>query len=86
LRWTPYLDECLQSLYENGDCATDLFLVHLVRLQLLIEKALSLTSDDDLGMSRSPGQLPTEFYMKNLQAQLEAIKKDIPSELQQNGR
>lgn len=80
------MEDCLQSLREGGDCATDPFLVYLVRLELLTEKALSLTSHDDLGILRSLSHLQTDFYMKNLQAELEAIKQDIPSELQQNGK
>lgn len=85
LRWTPYLDNCLQVLNEAKDAPTEIDFVQRVRLQLLTKEALSLTSHDDLGEARSPDPLPTGFYRKSLLAQLEMIKRDIPLELQQNG-
>jgi hypothetical protein len=87
LRWTPYLDECLQTLSESDDAPTDKIFVHQIRLQLLTDKALSLTSHDDLGEARkdSIGTAPPAFYRKSLLLQLEAVKKEIPPEFQQTG-
>lgn len=85
MRWTPYLDECLQVLSESEDCSTDCLLSHLIRLQLLAEKAVAVSSHEDFGVSRSPIHPPTSFYLKTLLAQLEGIKQGIPLALQQNG-
>jgi hypothetical protein len=85
LRWTPYLDDCLQALNEAKDAPTEIVFVHRIRLQLLTKEALSLASHVDLGEARSPDPLPTGFYRKSLLAQLEKIKQDIPLELQHNG-
>jgi hypothetical protein len=84
LRWTPYLNECLNMLVENQECSSDLLLSYLVRLQLLDEKSYEGTWHDNVDGSRSPNSITMRFYMQALLSQLEEIKKSITPELQQN--
>jgi hypothetical protein len=37
-RWTTHLDECLQILDEQKECANDEILIQLVKMRLIIEK------------------------------------------------
>jgi hypothetical protein len=84
LRWTPYLDECLNMLAENQECSSDLLLSYLVRLQILYEKSCEATWHDHVDGSRSPNSITMRFYMQALLSQFEEVKKSIIPELQQS--
>ena len=86
MKWTPYLDECLRLLLENAECSehgsNDLFLVQIIRVQLVIEK-LSQTPWHDSSFEST--ELPPQFFIHALEAQLASLRKEIPSELARNG-
>ncbi|KAF2807184.1 uncharacterized protein BDZ99DRAFT_500451 [Mytilinidion resinicola] len=42
LRWTPHMEECLIILDEKKECPNDAILVQQVRLQLIVERRMSL--------------------------------------------
>jgi hypothetical protein len=86
IRWTPYLDECLRMLAENREYPTDMLLAHFVRLQLIIERVTQAPWHDGPVDAAGSVRAPSVFYLKALQAQLEDFKRDVPPELQQNGR
>lgn len=86
LRWTPYLDECLQMLAEKQEYPADTFLVHQVKLQLIVEKVSQAPWHDGLVDSIDSMKVPPAFYLKALRAQLRDFKQNIPPELQQNGK
>ncbi len=83
MRWTPYLDECLDLLETSKDFPTDLLLVHLVRVQLICNKATLQNLNTIVGDSNS--QLPVEFYTKTLKSELDGVERSIPQELKENG-
>jgi hypothetical protein len=85
LRWTPYLDECLQKLAESADHPNDILLVHVVRLQLILEKAVQIPVRNGYADAEDSGKPPFLFYMKALQSQLQDTKRDIPPDLLKNG-
>ena len=85
LRWTPYLDECIAVLGEADEHPTDLLLVHLVKLQLIVEKAGQAPWHEERDDPNGSVRVPPIFYLKALQAQLQDFKTRIPPSLQRNG-
>lgn len=83
MRWTRYLDECLHLLEEKKDYPTDDLLVHLVRVQLICNKASSLTWNDAVGDAEAG--ILTDLYVKTLKSQLDNLVHSIPPELKSNG-
>ena len=86
LRWTPYLDECLAVLGEKDEHPTDPLLIHLVKLQLLVEKAGQAPWHEERDDPNGSVRVPPIFYLKALQAQLQDFKTRIPPVIQGNGR
>ena len=86
MRWTPYLDECLRLLLENADSSedtsSDLFLVQIIRIQLIIEKIAQAPWHDP---SFGAAEIPPQFFIHALEAQLENTRKEIPPALAKNG-
>ena len=72
-------------LAETRECLNDVLLAYLVRLQLLNEKIYKSAWHDELLDAKSSVRAPVAFYIQALRAQLDEIKRSIPSELQQNG-
>ena len=85
LRWTPYLDECIAVLGEEDEHPTDLLLVHLVKLQLVVEKAVQAPWHEERDDPNGSVRVPPIFYLKALQAQLQDLKTRIPPSIQGNG-
>jgi len=85
LRWTPYLDDCLQMLAEQKEHSTDLFLAQLVRLQLIVER-VTQAPWNDYGQAESTSSLraPSNFCLKALQERLSDFKSRSPPEFLQN--
>jgi hypothetical protein len=86
LRWTPHMDECLQTLAEKQECPTDEVLVQQVRLQLIVEKVTQARWHDGEIENAGPVRAPPAFYLKALQSQLQEVKRKLPPESQQNGK
>jgi hypothetical protein len=76
MRWTPYLNECLQKLSEAKEYATDELLVYLVRVQLLCDRVM--------GADIPPVVVPQDVYVQIFQSQLDELQKSIPESLQSN--
>ena len=85
LRWTPYLDECIAVLGEKDEYPTDLLLVHLVKLQLVVEKAVQAPWHEERDDPNGSVRVPPIFYLKALQAQLQDFKTRTPPSIQGNG-
>ena len=86
MKWTPYFDECLKLLAENGtESPADVLLVHIVRLQLVVEKIPQGSWHDGQVDIAGCFQAPVVFYVKALQTQISDVRRNIPAELQQNG-
>lgn len=79
LRWTPFMDESLQTLREAKEAPFDETLVQQVRAQLLVEKtALTVWHD---GAFSNAGHLkpPLSFYAQALHVDIDKIKNELPS-------
>jgi len=86
LRWTPYMDECLQILNERKECSNDDILVQQVRLQLILETIAPGTLPDGEVEStehiRETSFPPLEIH----HSQLHAIKTQLLSQPKIDGR
>lgn len=76
MRWTPYLDECLQKLSEAKEYVTDELLVYLVRVQLLYDRVM--------GADIPAVVVPQDVYVQMFQSQMDELQKSIPESLQSN--
>lgn len=84
LRWTPYLEECLQVLTETMEYSSDALLVQLVRSQLIVERVGQAPWHDANLDATSSAKAPTQFYLKALLAQLQELKHRMPPQLLHN--
>ena len=84
LRWTPYLDECIAVLSEKDEHPTDPLLIHLVKLQLVVEKAGQAPWHEERDDPNGSVRVPPIFYVKALQTQLQDFKTIIPPSIQGN--
>jgi hypothetical protein len=76
LQWTPYMEETLAILSRGTECPTDESFAHQIRLQLLSREVESTKAM----------AMPPYFYLKAIQAKLDAIKSSIPPHLQNDGQ
>ena len=86
LRWTPYLEECLDLLAEKREYPGDELLIHLVRLSLINEKLAQAISHENLGDSFGYVRAPPTYYLRELQSRLRDCGHNTPVDLQQNGK
>lgn len=86
LPWSPYFDECLQILAEDGDTSSDPLLVNFVRLQLIVEQATRVQWHEGLFDSTGRVNSPSQAYFKALQVQLQDIKQALSPDLVANGK
>lgn len=84
LRWTTYMNECLQILTDSKECSGDTVLVIQVRLQLLTDRVAQAISDVNYGWQSSRIGGPPSLFLKMLHSDLDGIKRSIPLELQNN--
>lgn len=85
LRWTPYLEQCLNVMAES-QVPGDTLLAQLVQLQLVDNKAAQISGLEWHCGTPYSAKTPWPFYLKALQAQLKEIRNSIPSDLQDNGK
>jgi hypothetical protein len=83
MRWTRYLDECLDLLEEKEECQTDKLLVYLTRVQLICNRAGASTMNDLFGDAEM--RAPADLYVKSLKLQLDDLERSVPPELTSNG-
>ncbi|EFQ33935.1 hypothetical protein CGRA01v4_12414 [Colletotrichum graminicola] len=83
LRWTPYMDECLEMLDDKPESPLDRSLVAIVKMQLLKGESSKLSSRfDKLSREGANSSKPAaSMYVKMLQAQLQRIIQDLPADL-----
>lgn len=87
LLWTVHMDECLRRLTDFPECTGDTILAHLVRSQLILQKApLSPWRTSVAGETESaPAAETMTLYRKTLLTELDEARQKVPIELQQNG-
>lgn len=76
LRWTSYMDECLQVLLEKSEAPSDEIFAHQVRLHLVAEKATQLSSKDTDHEYHQVSGTSMPFYLRAFNSQLSQIKSD----------
>jgi hypothetical protein len=76
LRLTPYMDECIRNLSKKAEYPSDKIMACLAKLQMVVGHIPS-----NCGV-----QSPIGLYVNALQAQLQAIRKDLSHEFSQNGQ
>lgn len=84
LRWTSQLDDCLRQLAGNAEYEGDEILLHHVRMQLVIEKAVLSSWYNTTFEASDRLRVPASFVLQSSSAELEQVKKGIPEHLQQN--
>ncbi|KIV84515.1 hypothetical protein PV11_00290 [Exophiala sideris] len=81
MRWTTYLNECLRMLETEKEFGSDATLVQLVKLRLISDRTRDLpgpSADCEVDLA---AKVPTDFYLKSLEAHLRDFKSSIPSDL-----
>ena len=83
LRWSSHLEDCLLELDKNQEWPGDELLVHMVKMQLVIEKA---TLHHWYGTVMEPtdhARTPPTFYVQALRAQLKEVWATFPPRSQE---
>ncbi|PYH41994.1 Zn(II)2Cys6 transcription factor domain-containing protein [Aspergillus saccharolyticus JOP 1030-1] len=88
LRWTPYLEECLETLSRHPDCPNDEVLVHQVRCQLINERVNQTEappphSHSTLMNPYSTLRAPVSTYQHALNSYLASAQTKFPPHTQE---
>ncbi|KAF8542651.1 hypothetical protein BDD12DRAFT_978913 [Trichophaea hybrida] len=83
LRFTQRIEDCCQALAQAAEYASDVDLVHCVRLQNIAEKISQYFPYSEPFAAQTPN-LPLEMYVKALQTELQAFMSGLPFNFQQN--
>ncbi len=85
MRYKPFIKECCEAVAEAGGQENDILLVHLVKLQCIVEEIRlgGLWDSVLLGESHAP-KAPIGVYVKAFQAELQSFKNSLPLDLQQD--
>lgn len=86
MRWTPYLDECLDVLSRAQEAPSDEMFAHQVRLQLFSHRARQATwpaGEVDLAEGAT---LPPRLYLQALHWKLGELKSAFSPRLQHDGK
>lgn len=78
------MDECIAVLAANKEQSTDTLLIHLVKLQLIVEKIGQAPWHEGCEDATGSVRAPPTFYLKALQAQLQDYRANIPPDIQGN--
>lgn len=87
IRYTKYMQECLQTLEEEKEYSTDITLVNLVRIQHLTARIAQMNSQDDPAeeLSGLP-TAPLSAYVSAFQGELNRIRDNLPENLKNDGK
>ncbi|PYH99003.1 hypothetical protein BO71DRAFT_343864 [Aspergillus ellipticus CBS 707.79] len=77
LRWTSYMDECLQVLSETPECLNDEVLFNQVRFQLMNEKINLSDWHGGLTATHEPLKAPMSMYIHAVESQLHAAQAKL---------
>ncbi|RYO76008.1 hypothetical protein DL763_010830 [Monosporascus cannonballus] len=85
MRWTPHMEESLQKLADEPDWVGDQVLVVLVRVFRILEELSHIRwSAFEVGDHAAATRPTPVYYVKALRANLESIRRDLPTELVEN--
>src|ERR1700761_6557945 len=83
-QWTPYHEECFRVLEQSREYVTDEILLHLVRIQLIKNKASSIHWTEPSVQASISSKLRQDFYLNTLDSQIQDIKYSLPEHLKAN--
>lgn len=75
MQWTPYMEECLEVVSQNGTCPYDDMFMHQVRLQRIV---------GEVENARSTTSVPPAFFIGALRHKVDEVKVQISPQLQQD--
>ena len=80
LRWTPYMDDCIRTLRDEGETALDTFLIVQAKSCVIVDHITHPPTEWTLdGEGSRP---PPPYFPKALQLQLQDMQQSLPAELQ----
>ena len=79
LRYTPYFEECRQSLAKSDDHPNDVLAAAMVRLQNFLEKIYHSPWNMK---DNSGGSLPVIFLVNSIEAQLKQFREEFPVQME----
>jgi hypothetical protein len=81
MRWTPYMNECIEALEKPGVAVTsDLFLCQLVRSQRIAEEAGRHFFMDDPSANVDVSDLSVQYTLRGYEQQFDRWKEQVPPE------
>lgn len=86
MRFSPYMYQCLQDLEAAKEVESDVYLIQLVRIQLLLEKIANLEGQNEL-FDRGPRGTPKDpnsGNLSDLEAEIDLLRTNIPQSLAEN--
>jgi hypothetical protein len=84
MRWTAYLEECLNLLQQTKEHPTDELLVYLIRVQLICNGIVADGWSDVYHITNTSQKLPRLHYMHLHKMQLDEVKRSMPDHLKIN--
>lgn len=84
MRFTPYLEECLNLIADSNDQPTDKLLAALIRVQLIANSLQSEGWNQTYSLSSGGSQLPRSHYTQMHKMQLDDMKRTIPADIKDN--
>ncbi|EXJ81083.1 hypothetical protein A1O3_07371 [Capronia epimyces CBS 606.96] len=86
MRWTPYLDECLDLLGRSQEAPSDEIFAHQVRLQLFSHRVRQVMWPAGEGELADGPTVPPSFYLQTLQWKLGELKSAFSPRLQHDSK
>jgi hypothetical protein len=86
MRWTPYLEECLDLLAASKEYPSDELICYLIRLQLICNGLHAEGWNDVYPVSATDHKLPRSHYVHLHKMQLDDLKRSMPQHLIENCR
>lgn len=83
--FNPYLLKCCDTLAEAGEYDSDKFLVALVRIQQLLNRAADVIPYSDDDTTRHVQYTPIHMALTAAQKELETLIRQQPPEVECNG-
>ncbi|OGM51076.1 hypothetical protein ABOM_000196, partial [Aspergillus bombycis] len=84
LRWTPHMEECLNTLSESDESPNDIVLAQITRTRLLADMILQGPWNENLYDIDIASRAPASFHMKAIQTRFQTLKSKIPVDLAEN--
>lgn len=82
MRYSPLIKDCYETIAQNGGAKDDVFLVHCIKLQCLIERIRTSGLWDGVSSGDSQAlRAPVGMCVKSFWAELKSFKDSLPTEI-----